>query len=63
MAGSVPAIHAFRARCKDVDGREKWAFTPVFDGLCAAITPHCGDGPHKIATKGRHNLKRPVWPV
>ena len=23
MAGLVPAIHAFRATCKDVDGRDK----------------------------------------
>jgi len=28
----------FRATCKEVDGREERAFTPVFDGLCAAMT-------------------------
>jgi hypothetical protein len=32
MPGIVPGIHVFR--CKGVDGRDKRAFTPVFDGLC-----------------------------
>jgi len=37
MPGLVPGIHAFgRVRKQDVDGRDKRAFTPVFDGLCPA---------------------------
>jgi hypothetical protein len=27
-----------KINCKDVDGRDKRAFTPVFDGLSPAIT-------------------------
>jgi hypothetical protein len=39
MPGLVPGIHALQIRIiKDVDGRDKRAFTPVFDGLCPAMT-------------------------
>jgi hypothetical protein len=40
MPGLVPGIHVFndRAEKQDVDGRDKRAFTPVFDGLCPAMT-------------------------
>src|SRR5437016_521647 len=34
-------------RGKDVDGRDIKAFTPVFDGLCAATT---SEGPEAIMT-------------
>jgi hypothetical protein len=38
MPGLVPGIHAFPFTHKDVDGRDIRAFTPVFDGLCPAMT-------------------------
>ncbi len=39
MPGFVPGIHVFLAAEKqDVDGRDERAFTPVFDGLCPAMT-------------------------
>jgi hypothetical protein len=40
MPGLVPGIHVFylKKRLKDVDGRDKRASTPVFDGLCPART-------------------------
>ncbi len=39
MPGPVPGIHAFLTyNKKDVDGRDNRAFTPVFDGLCPAMT-------------------------
>jgi hypothetical protein len=37
MPGLVPGIHDFATK-QDVDGRDKRAFTPVFDGLCPAMT-------------------------
>jgi hypothetical protein len=37
-AGVMPGIHVFAAAKKDVDGRDTRAFTPVFDGLCPAMT-------------------------
>ncbi len=39
MPGLMPGIHVFK-QCskKDVDGRDVRAFTPVFDGLCPAMT-------------------------
>jgi hypothetical protein len=39
MPGFMPGIHVFLAMIKkDVDGRDKRAFTPVFDRLCPAMT-------------------------
>jgi hypothetical protein len=39
MPGLVPGIHVLLAGVfKDVDGRDNRAFTPVFDGLCPAMT-------------------------
>jgi len=41
MPGLVPGIHDFLVapfRKQDVDGRGVRAFTPVFDGLCPAMT-------------------------
>jgi hypothetical protein len=39
MPGLVPGIHVLlAATSKDVDGRDTRAFTPVFDGLCPAMT-------------------------
>jgi len=40
MPGLVPGIHDFAAtqKIQDVDGRDIRAFTPVFDGLCPAMT-------------------------
>jgi hypothetical protein len=39
MPGLVPGNHAFLAeRKQDVDGRDIRAYTPVFDGLCPAMT-------------------------
>ena len=39
MPGLVPGIHVFvEANAEDVDGRDKRAFTPIFDGLCPALT-------------------------
>jgi hypothetical protein len=38
MPGLVPGIHVFLCSSKDVDGRDIRAFTPVFDGLCPAMT-------------------------
>jgi hypothetical protein len=39
MPGLVPGIHVLHLRDqKDVDGRDLRAFTPVFDGLCPAMT-------------------------
>jgi hypothetical protein len=38
MPGLVPGIHVSKKVPKDVDGRDKRAFTPVFDGLCPAMT-------------------------
>jgi hypothetical protein len=38
MPGLVPGIHAFIAAKQGVDGRDIRAFTPVFDGLCPAMT-------------------------
>jgi len=39
MPGFMPGIHALKlSRKKDVDGRDIRAFTPVFDGLCPAMT-------------------------
>jgi hypothetical protein len=37
MHAYVPGIHAFFF-VQDVDGRDIRAFTPVFDGLCPAMT-------------------------
>jgi hypothetical protein len=37
MPGLVPGIHVLRL-IKDVDGRDKRAFTPVFVELCPAMT-------------------------
>jgi hypothetical protein len=37
MPGLVPGIHVYLSN-KDVDGRDIRAFTPVFDGLCPAMT-------------------------
>jgi hypothetical protein len=35
----VPGIHVLEyGLAKDVDGRDIRAFTPVFDGLCPAMT-------------------------
>jgi hypothetical protein len=42
MPALVAGIHvlllAIPQRSKDVDGRDIRAFTPVFDGLCPAMT-------------------------
>jgi ribosome-associated protein len=39
MPGLVPGIHVLYVGAKeDVDGRDKRAYTPVFDGLCPAMT-------------------------
>jgi hypothetical protein len=40
MPGLVPGIHVLQVlpQGKDVDGRDIRAFTPVFDGLCPAMT-------------------------
>ena len=38
MPALVAGIHVFLTTYKDVDGRYKRAFTPVFDGLCPAMT-------------------------
>jgi hypothetical protein len=37
MPGLVPGIHVFLIM-QDVDGRDKSAFTRVFDALCPAMT-------------------------
>jgi len=37
MPGLVPGIHVLATK-KGVDGRDARAFTPVFDGLCPAMT-------------------------
>jgi hypothetical protein len=37
MPGFMPGIHALLGK-EDVDGRDIRAFTPVFDGLCPAMT-------------------------
>jgi hypothetical protein len=40
MPGLVPGIHVLLSSmlAKDVDGRDIRAFTPVFAGLCPAMT-------------------------
>ena len=38
MPGLVPGIHVFLRDQQDVDGWDNRAFTPVFDGLCPAMT-------------------------
>ena len=38
MPGLVPGTHVFRATKQGVGGRDIRAFTPVFDGLCPAMT-------------------------
>ena len=40
MPGLVPGIHVFFSPAvkQDVDGRDNRAFTPVFGGLCPAMT-------------------------
>jgi hypothetical protein len=38
MPGFMPGIHVFLFNKQGVDGRDKRAFTPVFDGLCPAMT-------------------------
>jgi hypothetical protein len=38
MPGFMPGIHVLESTKQDVDGRVKRAFTPVFDGLCPAMT-------------------------
>jgi hypothetical protein len=39
MPGLDPGIHDFLLKgMEDVDGRVNRAFTPVFDGLCPAMT-------------------------
>jgi hypothetical protein len=39
MPGFMPGIHVSKRRqFKNVDGRDKRAFTPVFNGLCPAMT-------------------------
>jgi hypothetical protein len=39
MPGFMPGIHVLKIlNEKDVDGRDRRAFTPVFDGLCPAMT-------------------------
>jgi hypothetical protein len=38
MPGVGPGTHVLLAIGKDVDGRDIRAFTPVFDGLCPAMT-------------------------
>ena len=39
MPGFMPGIDVLMdVNRKDVDGRDKRAFTPVFDGLCPAMT-------------------------
>jgi hypothetical protein len=39
MPALVAGIHVFAiSQQEDVDGRVKRAFTPVFDGLCPAMT-------------------------
>jgi hypothetical protein len=40
MPGLVPGIHGLNDIAKNVDGRDVRAFTPVFDGLCPAMTNH-----------------------
>jgi hypothetical protein len=43
MPALVAGIHVFlNCRQQDVDGRDKRAFTPVFDGLCPAMTTVVG---------------------
>jgi len=38
MPGFMPGIHVLSPVNKDVDGRDIRVFTPVFDGLCPAMT-------------------------
>ena len=38
MPGLVPGIHVLGISKQGVDGRDKRAYTPVFDGLCPAMT-------------------------
>jgi len=38
MPALVAGIHVLLRGYKGVDGRDKRAFTPVFDGLCPAMT-------------------------
>ena len=38
MPGFMPGIHVFLLFKQGVDGRDKRALTPVFDGLCPAMT-------------------------
>jgi hypothetical protein len=38
MRGLDPRIHVFLPYRQGMDGRVKRAFTPVFDGLCPAMT-------------------------
>ena len=38
MPGLVPGTHVFRTTKQGVGGRDIRAFTPVFDGLCPAMT-------------------------
>src|SRR6478735_9540529 len=49
MAGLVPAISFHGARLCHAyrDGRDIRAFTPVFDGLCPAMTVECVETPER----------------
>jgi hypothetical protein len=38
MPGFMPGIHVLLHENEVVDGRDKRAFTPVFDELCPAMT-------------------------
>jgi hypothetical protein len=54
MPALVAGIYVFVSLSKeDVDGRVNRAFTPVFDGLCPAIT---------MQRDEHYNIRVPAWP-
>ena len=64
MPGFMPGIHVLETSREDVDGRDIRAFTPVFDGLCPAMTEHFFAQEHKAPyAETSRSMVTPCWRI